>query len=86
MKTSVTNNMPFYQRQQILRERALESLASGLKSLRTTWHHIVEWKIWSRLTPLIIAVILFGFRIVIFLIEKFVYISNRIIERMRSHH
>jgi hypothetical protein len=85
MKTYVTNNMPFLHRQEFLKEKNSELKVSVFDWLKTTWHRIVDWKVWGRLVSLIIAGTFFGFRIFIFIIEKIVFLSQRIIERFRKH-
>jgi len=85
MKTYITNNMPFLHRQEFRKERNSELKVSVFDSLKMTLHHIVDWKGWGRLASLIIAGTFFGFRIFIFIIEKIVFLSQRIIERFRKH-
>jgi len=77
--------MPFLHRQEFRKERNSEIKVSVFDWLKTTWHHIVDWKVWGRLASLIIAGTFFGFRIFMFIIEKIVFLSQRIIERFRKH-
>ena len=77
--------MPFLHRQEFRKERNSELKVSVFDSLKMTLHHIVDWKGWGRLASLIIAGTFFGFRIFIFIIEKIVFLSQRIIERFRKH-
>ena len=53
--------------------------------LKMAWHRVVEWKVWGRLTTLVLAGIFFGLRIFMFIVEKIVCLSQRIIERFRKH-
>ena len=85
MKTYITNNMPFLHRQEFRKERNSELKVSVFDSLKMTLHRIIGWKVWSRLASLIIAGTFFGFRIFIFIIEKIVFLSRKIIERFRKH-
>jgi len=85
MKTYLTNNITFLHRREFRKERNSELKVSVFDSLKMTWHRIVDWKIWSRLASLIIAGTYFGFRIFMFIIEKVVFLSQRIIERFRKH-
>lgn len=85
VKTCIANNMPFLQSQEFRKERSSEFKVSVLEWLKMAWHRVVEWKVWGRLTSLIIAGILFGLRIFMFLIEKIAFLSHRIIERFRKH-
>jgi len=85
MKTYITNNVPFLHRQEFRKEKNSELKFSVFDWIKTTWHHFVDWKGWGRLASLIIAGTFFGFRIFIFIIEKIVFLSQRIIERFRKH-
>ncbi len=85
MKTYITNNMPFLQSQEFRKERSSELKVSVFEWLKMAWHRIVEWKVWGRLTSLIIAGIFFGLRIFMFIVEKIAFLSQRIIERFRKH-
>jgi len=85
MKTYITNNVPFLHRQEFRKEKNSELKVSVFDWIKTTWHHIVDWKVWSRLASLIIAGTFFGFRIFMFIIEKIVFLSRKIIERFRKH-
>jgi hypothetical protein len=85
VKTCITNNMPFFQSQELRKERRSGLKVSGLEWLKITWNRVVEWKVWGRLTTLIIASIFFGLRIFMFIVEKIVCLSQRIIERFRKH-
>jgi hypothetical protein len=85
VKARKTSNGPFFQSHQSRREEFQELTASGSEWLRTIWHRIFEWKIWSRLTPVLIAGVLMGFRCVFFIIGKGVSLSFRIIDRFRAH-
>jgi hypothetical protein len=85
VKTCITNNMPFFQSQELRKERSSELKVSGFEWLKMAWHRIVDWKVWGRLASLIIACTFFGFRIFMFIIEKIVFLSQRIIERFRKH-
>jgi len=86
VKTYITNNVPFLHRQEFRNERNSELKASVFDWIKTTWHHIVDWKGWGRLASLIIAGTFFGFRIFMFIIEKIVFLFQRIIERFRKVH
>lgn len=85
VKTYITTNMPFLQSQELRKEKSSEPKVSVFEWLKMAWHRIVEWKVWGRLAGLIIAGTFFGFRIFIFIIEKIVFLSQRIIERFRKH-
>ncbi len=85
VKTCITNNMAFLQSQEFRKERSSELKVSVFKWLKMAWHRVVEWKVWGRLTSLIIAGIFFGLRIFMFIIEKIAFLSHRIIERFRKH-
>ena len=85
VKTCITNNMPFFQSQELRKERISELKVSGFEWLKMAWHRVVAWKVWGRLTTLIIAGIFFGLRIVMFIVEKIEFLSHRIIERFRKH-
>ncbi len=85
VKTCITNNMPFLQSQEFRKERSSELKVSVFEWLKIAWHRVVEWKVWGRLTSLIIAGIFFGLRIFMFIIEKIAFLSHRIIERFRKH-
>ncbi len=85
VKTCITNNMPFFQSQELRKERSSELKVSGFEWLKMAWHRVVEWKVWGRLTTLIIASIFFGLRIFMFIVEKIEFLSHRMIERFRKH-
>jgi len=85
VKTCITNNMPFLQSQESGKEGSSEIKVSVFEWLKMAWHRSVEWKVWGRLTNLIIAGIFFGLRIFMFIVEKIVFLSHRIIERFRKH-
>jgi len=85
VKTCITKNMPFFQSQQLRKERISEFKVSGSEWLKIVWYRVVEWKVWGRLTPLIIAGIFFGLRIFRFVVDKIECFSHRIIERFRKH-
>ena len=84
-KTYITNNMPFLHRQEFRKESKSELKVSVFDSLKMAWHRIVDWKVWGRLASLITAGTIFGFRIFMFIIQKIVLLSQRIIERFRKH-
>jgi hypothetical protein len=84
-KTCITNNMPFLGRQEFRKERGSELKVSVFEWLKMAWYRIAEWKVWGRLTSLIIVGIFFGLRIFMFIIEKIAFLSHRIIERLRKH-
>ena len=84
MKAYVTKNRSFLHRQDFRKERNSELKVSIFDSLKMAWHRIIEWKVWRRLASLIIAGIFLGFRISMFIIEKIVFLSQRIIERFRK--
>lgn len=85
MKTYVTNNRPFLHRQESRKERNSALKVLVFDWLKTTWHRIVDWKVWGRLAGLIIAGTFFGFRLFMFIIEKLLFLSQRIIELFRKH-
>ena len=85
VKTCITKNKPFLRSQELRKEGSSELKASVFEWLKTTWHRIVDWKVWGRLTSLIIAGIFFGLRIFMFIVEKIVFLSHRIIECFRKH-
>jgi len=85
MKTYITNNMPFLHRQEFRKERDSELKVSAIDSLKMAWHRIVDWKVWGRLVNLIMTGIIYGFRILMFVINKIVFLFQRIIERFRKH-
>jgi hypothetical protein len=84
-KISITNIIPFPQTQEHPRERFHEYTASGTNWVKTQWHQIVEWDVWKRLAPIIIACVIIAFRFSVFLAEKCVSVSGRIIKRFRSY-
>ena len=84
-KSFLSNAVSFSRGQKFREERISEFKLSGFKWLKTAWHRIVEWKVWDRIMPLVIGGIFFGFRIVIFVAEKVIYISNRIIQRFHKY-
>ena len=85
MKTYITNNVPFLHCQEFRKEKNSGLKVSVFDWIKTTWHHIIDWKGWGRLASLIIAGTFFGFRIFMFIIEKIAFLSHRIIERLRKH-
>ncbi|MCB2184211.1 MAG: hypothetical protein KQH63_19470 [Desulfobulbaceae bacterium] len=85
-KISMANVMPLPQNQQYSREKFHEYTASGTEWFKTTWHRIVEWDVWKRLTPLFIAGVITAFRFSVFLSGKCVSVSIRILKRFRSNH
>jgi len=85
VKTYLTNNMPFLQSQEFRKERSSGLKVSVFEWLKMAWYRIVEWKVWGRLTSLIIAGIFFGLHIFMFIVEKIAFLSHRIIKRFRKH-
>ena len=85
MKTYITNNIPFLHRQEFRKERDSEPKVSAIDSLKMAWHHIVDWKVWVRLVNLIMTGTIYGFRILMFIIDKIVFLFQRIIESFRKH-
>jgi len=85
VKTYITTNMPFLQSQGLRKEKSSEPKVSVFEGLKKAWHRMVEWKVWGRLTSLIIAGIFFGLRIFMFIVEKIAFLSHRIIERFSKH-
>jgi len=85
MKTYIANNMPLLHRQEFRKERGSELKVSVIDSLKLAWHRIVYWKVWGRLVNLILTGTIYGFRILIFIIDKIVFLSQRMIERFRKH-
>jgi len=85
LKTCITNNMSFLQSQEFRKEESSELKVSVFDWLKTTWNRIVDWKVWGRLASLTLAGIFFGFRIFMFIVEKMVFLSQKIIERFRKH-
>ena len=85
VKTCITNNMPFFQSQELRKKRSSELKVSGFEWLKMAWHRVVEWKVWGRLMTLIIASVFFGLRIFMFIVEKIEFLSHRMIERFRKH-
>ena len=84
MKTYITNNMPFLHRQEFRKERDSEFKVSSIDSLKTAWHRIIDWKVWSRIVNLIMTGTIYGLRILMFIIDKIIFLSQRIIERFRK--
>jgi hypothetical protein len=85
MKAYITDNMPFLHRQEFRKKRDSELKVSVIDTLKMAWHRIVDWKIWGRLANLIITGTIYAFRIFMFIIDKIVFLSQRIIERFRKH-
>jgi len=85
MKTCITNNMPFLHRQEFRKERDSELKVSSIDSLKMAGHHIVDWKVWGRIVNLIMTGTIYGFRILMFIIDKIIFLSQRLIERFRKH-
>jgi hypothetical protein len=85
MKAYITDNMPFLHRQEFRKKRDSELKVSVIDTLKMAWHRIVDWKIWGRLANLIITATIYAFRIFMFIIDKIVFLSQRIIERFRKH-
>jgi hypothetical protein len=85
MKTYITDNIPFLHRQEFRKERDSEPKVSAIDSLKMAWHHIVDWKVWVRLVNLIMTGTIYGFRILMFIIDKIVFLFQRIIESFRKH-
>jgi len=85
MKTYLNNNMPFLHRQESRKERGSKLKVSVFDSLKMAWHHIVDWKVWGRLVNLIMTGTIYGFRILMFIIDKIVFLFQKIIERFRKH-
>ena len=85
MKTYITNNMPFLHRQEFRKERDSELKVSSTDSLKTARHRIIDWKVWSRIVNLIMTGTIYGLRILMFIIDKIIFLSQRIIERFRKH-
>lgn len=85
VKTCITNNMPFLQSQELRKEKSSGLKVSVFAWLKMVWRRIVGWKVWGRLTSLIIAGIFFGLRIFMFTVKKIVLLFHRIIERFRKH-
>lgn len=81
----MAKNMSFLQSQEFRKERSSELKLSVFEWLKMMWHRIIEWKVWARLTSLVIAGIFFGFRIIIFIVEKTMSLSHVLIERFRKH-
>ena len=85
VKTCITNKMPFLQTQEFRKQESSELKISVFECLKMAWHRIFEWKVWGRLTRLILAGIFLGWCMVRFIVEKIVFLSHRIIERFRKH-
>jgi hypothetical protein len=85
LRSYITNNMPFSQRQGFRNERIPELKASTFEWLKIVWHRVVGWKAWGRLTPLIKAGISVGFRILVFVSGEIAYLSRRITAHFREH-
>jgi hypothetical protein len=85
VKTYITTNMPFLQGQERRKEKRSESKVSVSEWLKKAWHRMIGWKVWRRLTNLILAGIFFGLRIFMFIIEKIAFLSHRIIEHFRKY-
>jgi hypothetical protein len=48
VKTCITDNMPFFQSQELRKKRSSELKVSGFEWLKMAWHRVVEWKVWGR--------------------------------------
>ncbi len=84
-KSFLSNTVSFLRYQKFKEERISEFRLSGFKLLKTVWNRIDEWKVWDRLMPLIIGSIFLGLRVVIFVAEKVLYLSNRIIQHFHKY-
>ena len=69
-KARTTNDVPFPRSQEIRESIIPEFKASDFGWLPTAWRHIVEWKVWGRLTPLIIDCVFVGLGILVFVGKK----------------
>jgi len=81
LKGFITDN-----RQQFRKEGFRGLTVSGSEWLKSTRHRIAEWNIRSRLTPMVITVVLWGLQHFMVLIMKCAHISLRIKDRLRAHH
>jgi hypothetical protein len=85
VKTRTTINVPFSHSQEIRKARISEFKASDFGWLITAWRRVVGWKVWGRLTPLIIEGVFFGLRILVFVVGKIADLFRWIIKMFRKH-
>ena len=85
VKISIAKNIPFFQSQELRKERISELKVSGFAWLKIAWHRVVEWQGWGRLKTLIIAGIFFGLRIFMLIVDKIECLTHRVIEHFRKH-
>ncbi len=85
METCLTKNKSFSQSKEFRKKRLFELKASGVQWSRMAWQSIVGWKVWGRLTSLIIACIYFGVRIVMFVAKIIAFLLHRIIQRFHEY-
>ncbi len=85
VKTCITNNIKFLKSQGLRKERRSGFKVSGFEWLKTVWHRIAEWRVWRRLTSLVIASIFYGFRFFMFIVKKIAFLSHKIKESFRKH-
>jgi hypothetical protein len=81
----IINSMPRVQNQELREERISENRASGFQLLKTAWHHVVTWKGWNRLSPMILSGIFWGVRNLVFVVGKIAHFICGLRERFRIH-
>ena len=74
LKTRTTNNEPFSHSQEIPKARISKFKASDFEWLIIAWRRVVEWKVWGRLSPLIIRGVFFGLRILVIVVGKIAHL------------
>jgi len=80
LKTRTTNNEPFSHSQEIRKARISKFKASDFEWFIIAWRGVVEWKVWGRLSPLIIGGVFFGLRILVIVVGKIAHLFRRIMK------
>lgn len=78
LKTRTTNNGPFSHSHEIRKARISGFKASDFEWLIIAWRHVVKWKVWDLLMPLIIEGVFCGLRILALAVGKIANLSHRI--------
>ena len=84
-KIGIGGNIPFAQSQEFRKEKISQLKVSGSEWIKTTWQHVVEWNGWGRVKAPIIAVIFYGLRIVVFILEKLVFLTRGVKAYFHKH-
>ncbi|MDI6688335.1 MAG: hypothetical protein QME06_08975, partial [Desulfobacterales bacterium] len=86
VNTCITDNIPLLESQEHKKEGGTKILSSGFGRLKMSWYHFAKWKEWwVRLTPLLIAGLLFGWRTFSLFIGKTMRWSRKIKEYFHKY-